>query len=64
MAAKIWKFRKINEDEPEDDYRVALADFVYPKDAVESEEIRNKVGWNKFSDGQNRDMLIRRGMNV
>jgi len=56
-AAERWKFRKPNKDETEEQYRAALADFVAPKDFVESCEIRNKVGWDKFSEGQEFDML-------
>lgn len=58
-AAEMWKFREIKEGESEEDFRNALADFVADKDLVESEEIRNKVGWDKFTDGQNRKMLQR-----
>ena len=58
-AADIWKFRKPNENEPEIEYRHALADYVRPKDIVESEEIRNGVGWDKFSENQNAGMLGR-----
>lgn len=60
-AAELWKFRKPNKGESEDQYRTALADFVAPKDFVESCEIRNKVGWDRFDENQNRDMLRRRG---
>lgn len=60
-AAEVHKFRQPNEGESEEDYRTALADHVRPRDFVESEEIRNKVGWDKFTSGQNRDMLRRSG---
>lgn len=59
MAARVRKFRVINDGESEDDYRNALADHVFSIDSLESEEIRNKVGWDKFSDKQNRAMLWR-----
>lgn len=64
MAAKAHKFRDINDDELEDDYRNVLADHVSPIDFIESEEIRNKVGWNRWSDEQNKDMLRRRGFDL
>ena len=59
-AADIWKFRKLNKDETEIQYRNALADHVSTRDLIESEEIRNGCGWNKFNDGQNKAMLARR----
>lgn len=59
-AAKLWKFRDLNEGETEDQYRVALADFVEPKDFVESCEIRNKVGWDQFTSEQNQAMVRRK----
>ena len=58
-AAESWQFRQPNEGETEESYRAALADFVAPKDFVESQEIRHKVGWDKFSTDQNMDMLAR-----
>ena len=58
-AADIWKFRQPNEGELEREYRQALADFVAPKDFIESEEIRNGKGWDKFNDGENAAMLGR-----
>lgn len=60
MCARNWKFRAPNKDESEGDYREALADFVEPKDFIESAEIRNKVGWDKFTDEQNHKMLERK----
>jgi hypothetical protein len=63
-AADVWKFRKANDGETEAEYRVALADHVQPHDYIESLEIRNKVGWDKFSPEQNKDMLRRRGINL
>jgi len=63
-AAKVWKFREIKKDETEDEFRNALADFVSKKDFIESQEIRNKVGWNKWSLEQNKDMLIRSGFKI
>lgn len=56
--AEIVGFRKPIADEAEDVYRKALADFVQPMDFIESQEIRNKVGWNKFDDSQNRRMVL------
>ena len=60
-AAKIHKFREINHDETEDEYRIALADHVASIDFIESEEIRNKVGWDQWSKKQDMDMLRRKG---
>jgi len=62
MAAEVWKFRQKTDAESEEEYRTALADHVQPKDLVESMEIRTSVGWDRMSDGQNRDMLKRSGM--
>lgn len=59
-CAKVHKFRKPNKDEKEEQFRSALADFVATKDFIESEEIRNKVGWDKFSKKQNEHMIIRK----
>ena len=52
------KFRQPEEGETEEHYRNALADHVKPLDFIESQEIRNKVGWDKFSDSQNRGMVL------
>ena len=62
MAAKVHKFRQPNEGEPEIEYRTALADHVAPRDYIESEEIRNGVGWNKWNDGQKKASLGRKLM--
>ena len=62
--AEILKFRKPNDGETEQQYRTALADFVEPMDFVESMEIRNKVGWDKFSPEQEKDMLRRKGFPI
>ena len=58
-AAQVWKFREPRPNESESDYRNALADWVQKKDVVESCEIRNKAGWNEFTDEQNLDMVRR-----
>ena len=58
-AAAMWEFREPMVDETEDLFRNALADFVADRDIVESMEIRAKVGWNKFSDRDNAEMLLR-----
>ena len=60
-CAEVHKFRKPYKDEKEEDYRDDLANHVAPRDFIESEEIRNKVGWDKFSKDQN-NMLLFRGM--
>jgi hypothetical protein len=58
-AAKIHKFRSINENETEDDYRNVLADHVSDVDFIESQEIRNKIGWDQWDSGQELDSLLR-----
>ena len=58
-AARIHKFRDVLKGETEHDYRNALADHVASIDFVESEEIRNSVGWDKFTKSQNNAMLLR-----
>ena len=60
-AADVWKFRQPKEDETIAQYRAALADHVKPKDFIESEEIRNGKGWDKFSTQENKEMLRRSG---
>lgn len=60
-AAKVHQFREINEDESEDDYREALADHVRPRDQIESDEIRYKVGWDRWTEAQKKDSLLRGG---
>ena len=60
--AKLHGFREPLEDEDEATFRGLLADFVQPIDFVESNEIRNKVGWDKFTTAQNMDMLLRGGL--
>lgn len=57
-AAQAHKFRAPREGEEEAQFRAALANHVRPIDFVESEEIRNKVGWDKFSDNQNQKMVL------
>lgn len=59
-AAQVHRFRQPYEDETEVRYRTALADHVQGIDFVESCEIRNGVGWDKFNDKQNTAMLERR----
>ena len=61
--ADMVGFRAPNEGEAEDHYRIELADFVQPTDFIESLEIRNKVGWDKFSAEQNKDMIRRSAAN-
>lgn len=59
MAALCWKFRRPKEGEAEQDYRKALADFVEPKDPIESMEIRKGVGWDQFDDNTELETLLR-----
>lgn len=58
-AAEVHKFRAPFEGEDEATFRSALANHVRPIDLVESEEIRNKVGWDKFSEEQNKRLRAR-----
>lgn len=60
-AAECWKFRKPNEGETEAQYRTALADFVQPRDLIESQEIRTGKGWDQWDQSENKDMLKRSG---
>lgn len=60
MAAEAHKFRKPNPNETEVQYRNALADHVANIDFIESEEIRNGCGWDKFNPGQQRALLGRK----
>ena len=64
FAAKVHRFREINEGEPEAVYRDALADHVRPIDLIESEEIRNGVGWDKWSQEQSLALLQRAGFKL
>ena len=57
-AAKLHKFRQPLKNETEDAFRAALADHVQPIDLIESMEIRNKVGWDRFTPEQNNKMLF------
>ena len=59
-AADIHKFREFREGiESEDEYRESLADHVETIDMIEGQEIRNKVGWDKFTSQQNINTLKR-----
>lgn len=58
QAAEVHKFRAPHEGETEQSFRAALANHVAPIDFIESQEIRNKVGWDKFSEGQNKMMIL------
>lgn len=58
-AAEVHKFRQPTEGESEYEFRRALADHVQPIDFIESLEIRNKKGWDRFTTGENLDMVIR-----
>lgn len=58
-AAKAHKFRLPEEGEPEETYRKALANHVESIDFIESLEIRNGVGWDKFTKKQNEEAVLR-----
>ena len=59
-CAEVHKFRQPKEGESENDFRTVLADHVKPIDHIESMEIRNKVGWDQWSQKQEEDCLIDR----
>ena len=63
-AAEVHGFRVVNDGESEADYREALADYVKPRDFIESQEIRNKVGWDQWTKSQKKDMLARSGVKI
>jgi len=50
--AKVRGFRQPNEGETEESYRQSLARHMDNIDMVEANEIRNKVGWDQWTDGQ------------
>lgn len=58
-AARVHKFRQPFEAETEAQFRSALADHVRCIDFVESEEIRNGIGWDRFSQSQHAGLLLR-----
>jgi len=58
-AAKCHKFRQPQDGEPEIEFRTALADHVMNLDLVESEAIRNGIGWDRFTEQQSEDMVRR-----
>lgn len=59
FAAEVHKFRPLQDGETEQQYRTALADHVANIDFIESEEIRNGSGWDKWNDGQKSALLGR-----
>jgi len=58
-AAKIHEFRKLKKNESEIQYCNALANHVQSRDYIESEEIRNGIGWDKWDEGQNAALIGR-----
>ncbi|MCK5642687.1 MAG: hypothetical protein KAJ19_17900 [Gammaproteobacteria bacterium] len=58
-AAEVWKFRPKRKEESVDEYRTALADYVQPKDQIESGEIRYGVGWDEWTNKQTADHINR-----
>lgn len=60
MAAVVWNFREPREDEPEEEFRTALADHVRTcpgADIIESMEIRTGKGWDQFTQEENLEMV-------
>jgi len=51
-VAKTHKFRSPAREEPEEQYREALADHVKPIDFIESGEIRTGKGWDQWTDAE------------
>lgn len=58
-AAQAHKFREPLEDEPEINFRTALADHVQSIDAIEAEEIRCGRGWDQWTPTDVAGMLGR-----
>lgn len=58
-VAEMHKFRQPFEGESEEYFRRALADHVQQIDLIESCEIRNKIGWDKWNEAQKLDCLMR-----
>jgi hypothetical protein len=58
-AAEVHEFRQPKENETQAAYRNALADHVAPRDFIESQEIRNGTGWDKWDDFQKTDLVLR-----
>lgn len=57
--AKIVGFRPRNKNENIGEYREALANYMEPIDFIESQEIRNGKGWNRWDDEEGRDVVMR-----
>ena len=51
-AAEVHQFRKPKEGESEADFRIELANHVFPRDRIESFEIRYGIGWDQWTRGQ------------
>jgi len=58
QAADVHGFRDIKDGEPTINYRNALADHVKPIDRIESFEIRFGIGWDQWTDEQQRQSLF------
>ncbi len=57
-CAEVHKFRQPQENESENEYRTALADHVRSVDQIESMEIRNGKGWDKWSRIESVDAIM------
>jgi len=57
-AAEVHKFRQPQKDEDEKIYRCALANYVAPRDKIESDEIRFGIGWDQWSNEQKKKSLF------
>lgn len=58
-AADVHDFRQPHESESEDEFRVALAEHVKPRDFIESHEILTGKGWNEWNADQETSLLKR-----
>lgn len=58
-AAEVHNFRQPNDGELEENYRIELATHVDVIDMVEANEIRYKVGWDQWTEGQQAGAMLR-----
>lgn len=64
FAAQAHGFRKPRDNESEEIYRANLAYFVEMSgDRIEAQEIRTKHGWDKWTEDEKMNLLLRAFMN-
>lgn len=61
--AKRRNFRQPENNETEEIYRNAFAKFMDNIDMIEANEIRNKVGWDQWTDNQKLVLFLDKIMN-